>query len=153
MTDQLPYFYDTTTEWLGGNLVTAASPSLPDIPVSSPPEFGGPGGYWTPEHLCTAGVNGCFAVTFLAMARMSNLELVSFSSLATSKLERVEGCGLQITEIVLKPNLVVRQESDLDRALRILEKAERGCLISNSMKATIRLEPAVAAEIPEKLVA
>ena len=84
---------------------------------------------------------------------MSNLEFVSFETYATGKLERVEGSGLQITEIVLKPTLVLKRQGDFERALRILEKAEKGCLISNSMKTTMLLQPLVSVEMPERLVA
>lgn len=149
MTNQLPYFYETETEWVTGKVVTAESSGLPDIPVAPPPEFGGESGFWTPEHLSVAAVNACFAVTLLAIARNSKLDFVSFNSIAIGKLEKVEGSGLQITEIVLKPTLVIRQERDLEKAVRILEKAEQGCLISNSMKATTRLEPQVTAELPK----
>lgn len=153
MTHQLPYTYETGAEWVGSRVVTATASGLPEVPIAPPPEFGGEGGYWTPEHLYVASANTCFAVTFLAIAGLSKLEFVSFETYATGKLEKVEGSGLQITEIVLKPTLVVTRTGDLERALRILEKAEKACLISNSMKTTILLEPDVRVEMPEKLVA
>jgi len=38
---------------------------------------------------------------------------------------------------------VIEQEQDRDRALRILQKAEAACLISNSIKTNILFTPAV----------
>src|SRR3989442_5284831 len=66
--------------------------------------------------------------TFLAIAQNSKLEIVSFSVAARGKLERIEGAGHQVTQIVLKPRLMIRNSRDLERASRILEKAERNCL-------------------------
>ncbi len=45
-----------------------------------------------------------------------------------------------ITEIVLRPKLTVADLRDAQRATRILAKAEKVCLISNSVKTEIRLE-------------
>lgn len=59
------------------------------------------------------------------------------------KLEKVDG-KFMISEIVLKPKVIVTQEKDIERAERILEKSEKHCLISNSMKTGIKLEMEVA---------
>ena len=48
-----------------------------------------------------------------------------------------------ITEIVLRPILTIRDAGDTARAGRILEKAEKHCLIANSAKTQIRLEPQI----------
>lgn len=117
--------------------------SLPDIQVAAPPEFKGHGGAWTPEHLFVASVSSCFMTTFLAIAELSKLEFVSFSAEAAGKLEKVEGQGYLMTEVVIRPRLVIRRAQDAERAARILEKAERNCLISNSVTTAVRLEPSV----------
>jgi organic hydroperoxide reductase OsmC/OhrA len=81
--------------------------------------------------------------TFVAIAALSKLDVVSFTSTAVGKLEKPEGRGYRITEIVLRPKLVIRFESDAERAQRILEKAERNCLISNSITTDVTLEPEI----------
>ena len=48
-----------------------------------------------------------------------------------------------MTEITPRPKLIIANARDAERASRILEKAERNCLISNSVKAEIRLEAEV----------
>jgi peroxiredoxin-like protein len=137
----LPYLYETDVEWTGERKGDLESPGLASLQVASPPEFQGHQGMWTPEHYFVASVNSCFMTTFLAIAEMSRLELVSFDSKATGKLDKVEEAGYQMTEVVLKPKLIIRYQKDLERASRILEKAERNCLISNSIKTKVRLEP------------
>src|SRR3989338_4365234 len=122
MKDQPPFFYETEVEWKGEHKGELRSPNLPAVTVAPPPEFHGDEGLWTPEHLYVASVNVCFMTTFLAIAQNSKLEFASFSAAAKGKLEKVEGAGYQITEIVLQPRVVVRSSRDLDRAARILEK-------------------------------
>jgi organic hydroperoxide reductase OsmC/OhrA len=81
--------------------------------------------------------------TFLAIAENSKLEFVKFHNDAEGKLEKVEGQGLMITHITLRPRLVIKHSHDAERALRILQKAEKHCLISNSITTETRLEPQV----------
>ena len=81
--------------------------------------------------------------TFLAIAENSKLDFVSLHVGATGKLEKLDGKGYMMTEITLRPRLVLREARGTERALRILEKAERNCLISNSVKTEITLQPEV----------
>jgi organic hydroperoxide reductase OsmC/OhrA len=153
MTHQLPYFYETEVEWATGRKASLQSSGLPALEIAPPPEFQGDPGMWTPEHLYVASVNACFVVTFLAIAELSKLDFVSFASQAQGKLEKIEGSGLQITEVVLRPRLMVHYARDLERAARLMKKAERNCLISNSIKTIVKLEPEIKSEVSDMLVA
>lgn len=137
------YFYTTEVEWTGERRGDLRAPVLPSIHVDAPPEFKGHEGSWTPEHLFVASVNSCFMTTFLAIAENSKLEFVSFKADAKGKLEKLDGQGFMMTEITLRPKLIIANSRDAERASRILEKAEKNCLISNSVKTEVRLEPEV----------
>lgn len=138
------YFYSTEVEWTGERHGDLRAPVLPNMQVDAPPEFKGHDGVWTPEHLFVAAVNSCFMTTFLAIAENSKLEFVSFSANAKGKLEKLDGQGFIMTEVVLRPKLVINHARDVERAGRILEKAEKNCLISNSIKTETTLEPEVS---------
>lgn len=86
--------------------------------------------------------------TFLAIAENSKLELVSFSAAAKGKLEKLNGQGFEMTEITLRPKLILRNARDAERASRILGKAEKNCLISNSIKAKTKLQPQIEVATP-----
>ena len=136
-----PYFYETEIEWKSARQGELRAMNLPAIEIDAPPEFQGHDGVWTPEHLFVASVNACFMTTFLAIAENSKLKVASLRSTAKGKLERVE--GYQITEVVVKPVAIVRSGHDVGRAARIMEKAEKNCLVTNSVKSAIRLEPEI----------
>lgn len=137
------YFYSTEVEWTGERKGDLRAPVLPHLEVDAPPEFKGHDGVWTPEHLFVASVNSCFMTTFLAIAENSKLDFVSFKADAEGKLEKLEGQGFVMTEITLHPQLLISHARDAERAGRILEKAERACLISNSIKTETKLEPEI----------
>jgi peroxiredoxin-like protein len=137
------YSYKTEVEWTGERHGELRAPALPNLEIDAPPEFKGHEGVWTPEHLFVASVNSCFMTTFLAIAENSKLEFSKFNAQAEGTLEKVEGQGLMITHITLRPKLVIKHSRDAERALRIFQKAEKHCLISNSIRSETSLEPQV----------
>ncbi len=143
MTTQIPLYYENTIHWMGEKKGQLTVPGLLSLEVATPPEFDGHEGFWSPEHYFVAAVNACVMTTFLAIAHLSKLEYESYEAQATGKLERPEGQGLQFTEITIRPTLVISQSKDMERAGRILQKVEKQCLISNSIKAVVSLEPQI----------
>lgn len=137
------FYYKTNVSWKFKRIGELNEGSMTPITVATPPEFpSGVPNTWTPEHLFVASVNVCLMTTFLAIAENSKLEFVEYSSDAEGKLEKVDGVYM-ISEIILKPRISVKLEKDIERAQRIIEKAEYHCLISNSVKTNIVLNPII----------
>jgi len=137
------FYYDTNVKWEEGRKGTLSEPTMPSITVATPPDFPkGIPNIWSPEHLFVASVNVCLMTTFLAIAENSKLEFISYSCAGKGKLEKADN-KFMITEIELKPEIVVKEEKDIERAGRIILKAEEHCLISNSVKTKIILTSAV----------
>ncbi len=143
MPEQMPFYYTTRLNWTEGKRGKLSADGLPEIEVATPPEFDGPSGHWSPEHLFVAAASACVMTTFLAIAANSKLAFKDYFCSATGKLEKMEGTGLQITEIVMKLRLTVIQEKDKERAQRVIAKAEENCLISRSMKTRVLVEPEI----------
>jgi peroxiredoxin-like protein len=138
------HYYDVSVEWTAGRKGILKSDVLPlSIEVATPPEFSnGIAGTWSPEHLFVAAVNSCLMTTFLAIAENSRLRYESFGSNAIGKLENSSGKFL-MSEVVLRPVLRIMDENDREKAMRVLEKSEKACLVSNSIKSKIVFEPLV----------
>ena len=136
--------YNVNVKWNEGRVGELISPELnTKIEVATPPQFPeGVEGIWSPEHLFTAAVNSCFMTTFLSIAENSNLEFKEFSCNATGLLDQVEGKFL-MTEVILNPTLVIVKEEDKEKALRVLEKSEKACLISHSINSKVTLNSTV----------
>jgi organic hydroperoxide reductase OsmC/OhrA len=71
------------------------------------------------------------------------LKVQSFNCKGKGKLDQVDGKFL-MTEITLEPTVVLLHEKEIDRALRVLEKSEKACLISNSIKSEIVMNSTIA---------
>ncbi|MCP4696884.1 MAG: OsmC family peroxiredoxin [Gammaproteobacteria bacterium] len=140
------HLYKTSTRWQSERKGTLSSNNLPDIGVAAPPEFpGGHPGIWSPEHLFTAAAEICLMTTFLAIAAKSKLEFLEYTSEAEGVLEKTN-TGFLMTEITLRPRVAVASEDSVDKTRRLIETAEAYCLISNSMKTQIKLEPTVVVQ-------
>jgi organic hydroperoxide reductase OsmC/OhrA len=143
MAESPVFYYETDVEWKKEKEGQITGRRLPVVPVGAPPEFRGREGNWSPEHLFVASLNTCYMLTFLAVAENSKVPLVNFASTAKGKLEKVPGSSYQITEMVIKPRVVIASANDLERVPRILEKAKENCFVSNSIKSTIKIEPEI----------
>lgn len=139
------HYYNISINWDEGRIGTLSAESLPDIKVATPPEFPkGVPGIWSPEHLFVSSVAICLMTTFVAIAENSSLAFTSFKCGATGKLEKVDG-NLMISEIELKPEIIIPEDKYLEKTARIIEKSEKMCLISNSVKTKIILSPDIKA--------
>jgi peroxiredoxin-like protein len=141
------HYYEVDLDWLSDRKGIVSSPVLnTKIEVATPPEFPkGIAGIWSPEHLLVAAVSSCLMTTFLAVAENSKLDYVSFTCNGIGKLEKVDG-KFMISEIVLSPELIIKNEPDKEKGLKVLEKSEAACLISNSVKSKIVFVPVIHKE-------
>lgn len=145
------HIYEVDVNWIDNRIGNMSSTELDDqLQVATPPQFNkGVPHIWSPEHLFTAAVNSCLMTTFLAIAENSKLEFDSFNSKALGKLEMVEG-KYRMSEVTLIPTLKIIREEDREKAMRVLQKSEAACLISNSIKSKIVFNPEITVEAGSK---
>jgi len=123
-----------------------SSADLPVLEVAAPAEFNGQANTWTPEQLFVASLNSCYLATFVAIAELSKIDFVSFTCTAVGKLERAEGQHYRITEVTLRPRLVLSEAAELNLARKALEKAGKNCFIANSILTRVKVEPEIEIE-------
>ena len=122
--------------------VTLSAEGLESIASRPPVQFGGPGDRWSPETLLCASLADCLLMTFRAIARASRLEWSSLELDVEGRLEREQG-NSHFTHFTVSAVLHIPAGVDAALAERALHKAEAGCLISNSLRATRELRAQV----------
>jgi peroxiredoxin-like protein len=143
-----PLHFVSSAQWTNHrNGITTGHEVQPPIHFSSPPEFQGEPGVWTPEHFFTSAVAACFVTTFRAIAEYSHFEAEGLEVSVDGEVEKAEG-GFLFSKITVRPLLTIKHESQRERGLRLLEKSEKACLVSRSLKSEIILEPQVVAASP-----
>jgi len=120
-----------------GNVVVSGE-GLSDLDTQAPPQFGGPEGIWSPETMITGTVANCFILSFRAIARASKLEWRSLRCDVDGILDRPER-ATYFTGFNIHAVLDIPENSKVEMAERLLEKAENICLITASLKSEIAL--------------
>jgi organic hydroperoxide reductase OsmC/OhrA len=123
-------------------IVNAAVRPDGDVPLSAdgmriiesapPKEFDGPGNQWSPEGLFTAAVADCFVLNFRAIATLSKFSWTHLDARTQGTLDRLEG-RMRFTHFDTHARLTVPAGTDLEKAKKMLEKAESTCLVLNSL--------------------
>jgi organic hydroperoxide reductase OsmC/OhrA len=141
---ELEHDYTINLEWNQGRIGQLSSPELENlIECATPPEFpNGVPGIWSPEHLFTAAVSSCLMTTFLSVPDHSHLKFEKFTCHAKGILSNQEGKWM-MTEVHLFPELTLSPGEKEERGFKVLEKAEKACLISHSIKSEIKMSPTI----------
>ena len=136
------FTYSTDFIKVGHGTGMLSSSDKEDFLVSSPPEFKGEAGVWTPEDLFVGALESCTMLTFLALAGRKSLPVFDYTCTATGVLEYTEG-KYSFTRITLKPRIVVEKADDREEALQLFEEAHKVCFVANSIRTEVILEPQI----------
>jgi peroxiredoxin-like protein len=131
--------------WDVGRRADVLVEGKPAMQVSSPAEFKGDPACWSPEDMLVSAADACLLMTFLAYSQREELELVKYESEADGVLELADG-RYRFTEVTLRPRLTFRDEEDAEIAQMVLELAHRDCIVTNSISATVKMEPEICVE-------
>ena len=134
-----PHRYSATAEASASGTVSVGSPGLPAMDSAPPKEFDGPGDAWSPETLLVAAVADCFVLTFRAISRAAHFEWVSLAADVEGTLERVSGVA-QFVRYITRATLTLQPNADHAKARELLERAEKVCLVANSLRGARALE-------------
>ena len=144
----LPHYYHVSAIAEPDAPVSLDSGGLPPLSSAPPRDFGGSGDRWSPETLLVAAVCDCFVLTFRAIAKAVKFGWKRLECEGEGTLDRVDGI-MCFTGIELQVRLEVSNPADRETALKLLEKTEKGCLISNSL----RFAPTLHAHVSVKQAA
>ena len=134
--------YRVAAWWTSGKTGLAKSDSAPNaIHFTAPTEFGGLEGRWTPEELLLAAVAGCYTTTLRAIAGTAQFDFTDLQVEASGTIRKAESGGYSFTEIVIRPSLKISSGEERDRALDLLKRAEKLCLVSRAIGTTLKFEP------------
>jgi organic hydroperoxide reductase OsmC/OhrA len=134
-----PHTYIASASAEDSGLVAVAAPQLPKLETAAPPQFDGPAGVWSPETLLCASIADCFILTFRAVTRAARFKWLYVECRVEGVLERV-GRASQFTRYTTFATLTVPAGTDAAKARELLERAEHGCLVANSLRGERVLE-------------
>jgi organic hydroperoxide reductase OsmC/OhrA len=117
----------------------SCAPADAELGLSSDPAFGGNPHLLNPEQLLLAAASSCQMLSFLAYAARARIDVVSYVDEAEGVMPE-DDKPMRITEIVLRPRIVVAGGADEERVRHFIERAHEACFIANSLRSEITIE-------------
>lgn len=128
-----PHLYQAGALGSANGTVLVSAAGLPDLTTAAPPQFDGPEGIWSPETMLIASLADCFILTFRGLSRVARFEWEKLDAQVEGTLERVAGVT-HFTRYLTRATLTVKSGADLAKAEELLERAEKLCLVANSLR-------------------
>jgi organic hydroperoxide reductase OsmC/OhrA len=138
-----PHVYSVSANGSPVGTVPVASPGPPDLETAPPAEFDGPADTWWPETFLVASVASCFILTFRGVSRAASFGWLSLECRVDGVIERAAGV-VQFSRFTTRAKLTVLAGADRAKAHALLERAEKACLVANSLRGERVLEAEVA---------
>jgi organic hydroperoxide reductase OsmC/OhrA len=125
--------------------VTLSIEGKPDLLGSSDRPFRGDRSRWNPEDMLLGALSQCHLLSYLHACVRAGVVVVAYHDEARGTMvEDGAGAG-RFTEVVLRPRVVVAEESMIARAENAHLLAHEWCFIANSVNFPVRHDAVVTA--------
>jgi organic hydroperoxide reductase OsmC/OhrA len=143
--------YETRLRWTGstglgwerydrGHSATAP-PAEQEIGLTTGESKGDPA-VLNPEQLLVMAASSCQMLSFLHVAAKARLDVVEYED-AAAGLMPDDAKPLRITEITLRPRIVIEGDANEERVRNLVQIAHDYCFIANSLRSEMRIEPEI----------
>ncbi|PKG58057.1 OsmC family protein [Shewanella sp. GutDb-MelDb] len=105
------------------------------VNASSAPEYSGNSQFINPEESLLAALSSCHMLTFLTIAHLKRLAVVSYSDHAKAELGKNAQGKLFVNKMTLNPKIVFAAGTEVSDEVieKIHEKSHANCFIANSL--------------------
>ena len=95
-----------------------------------------------PEQLLVMAASSCQMLWFLHVAAKARVDVIEYADAATG-LMPMDVEPTRVTEITLRPRIVVASETTEARVRKLLHTAHEHCYIANSLTSSVAIEPEI----------
>jgi organic hydroperoxide reductase OsmC/OhrA len=112
-----------------------------DISGSSDPGFRGDKTKHNPEELLVASLSACHMLWYLHLCSINGVVVTAYTDQANGKMKETDNGGGHFTEVTLHPTVTVNDETMIDKATKLHQKANELCFIANSVNFPVHHKP------------
>ncbi|CAM05619.1 organic hydroperoxide reductase OsmC/OhrA [Saccharopolyspora erythraea NRRL 2338] len=116
----------------------------PRLAGSADPAFRGDPARHNPEDLLVASLSECHLLWYLALCSAAGVVVTGYRDEASGTMVEDRESGGHFTEVVLRPQVTVSDESMLSKAAELHQQAHAKCFIANSVNFPVRHEPQIS---------
>lgn len=112
-----------------------------EIQGSSDPAFRGDKTKYNPEDLLVASLSSCHMLSYLHLCAEAGIVVVDYSDHASGIMEETANGGGAFKEVTLNPHVIVTDESMVNLANELHQKAGDLCFIASSVNFKVSHKP------------
>jgi len=98
---------------------------------------------WSAEHLFLAAIESSYMAEFFKTAKHKGIKYKNFKCTARATI-RLSGEFAEITDIVLRPTVIIEQSNKINKTLKILANCKEHSLVINTLKVRLHIFPSVS---------
>ena len=145
------HHYETQLRWSGSTGLgwehydrehtITEPPAEPELRLTTGESKGDPA-VLNPEQLLVMAASSCQMLSFLHSAAKARIDVVEYEDHATGVMP-LDRQPAWITEITLRPRIVIAGEVNEERVRKLVQTAHEYCFIANSLKSEVAIEPRI----------
>jgi organic hydroperoxide reductase OsmC/OhrA len=145
------HHYEARLRWTGSTGVgwehydrehtVSAPPAEPELRLTTG-ESKGDAAVLNPEQLLVMAASSCQMLSFLHLAAKARIDVVGYEDEVSAVMPLDDG-PIRITEITLRPRIVIDGDASEERVRRLVHTAHEHCFIANSLKSEVAMEPRI----------
>ena len=112
----------------------------PIIEASSDPAFRGDKTKYNPEEMFLSSLSSCHMLWFLHFCSEASVIVLEYSDAATATMVETDDGNGKFTEVILHPQVKVKESAMLEKIEALHQKANAFCFIANSCNFPVRHE-------------
>jgi organic hydroperoxide reductase OsmC/OhrA len=143
--------YETRVRWTGSTglgwehyergHVATAPPAEQEVRITTGESKGDPA-ILTPEQLVLMAASSCQMLWFLHLAAKARIDVVAYEDEAEALMPEDDE-PTRITEITLRPRIVIEGDASEERVRKLVDTAHEYCFIANSLNSAMTIQPTV----------
>jgi organic hydroperoxide reductase OsmC/OhrA len=103
-----------------------------DILASSDPAFLGDKSKHNPEDLLVASLSSCHMLWYLHLCSANGITVIDYKDNASGTMKETAENGGHFTEVVLRPTVIISNQTQVIKANELHKEANKMCFIANS---------------------
>ena len=132
MKRQKSYLFKNTVLKKGDESAKTVFSGSGELEIGPAPEFNGRPETLNPEEIFVAAINSCIMTTFFYFVRKSNVEILSYYSIAKGQVEK-QADGFRFTNVDVRAEVTLKQQELAEKVRQLGDLAEKYCLVSRSV--------------------
>jgi organic hydroperoxide reductase OsmC/OhrA len=149
------HLYHLELEWTGNTGVGTTAytsyergynisiPGKPVLQGSSDPIFRGDPTKYNPEDLLVISLSSCHMLWYLHLCAVNDVVVEEYKDFAEGKMELDDTGNGRFTEVVLKPQVKIKNPEKTTMAMTLHHEAHKACFIAKSVNFPVLHQPSI----------